>query len=159
MSSEPTTHRVWRALSGRGHAASAVAADLGIPYADVTNALRKMTRTGAVVRTPHGYVRGNEPRPPGKPRSRDLSAKQRTTVERCASLYGATLAEVATAIGLGFREASWVTEGLVRRRVLERTIEGRVVRERDRPRRCNCYRLTEFGWELLTAAEVSHAAE
>jgi DNA-binding MarR family transcriptional regulator len=87
-----------------------------------------------------------------------LSPKQRAAVERCASLYGATLSEVAAAIGMEIREASWVTEGLVRRRVLERTVEGRVVRERDRPRRCNCYRLTEFGWELLTA-EVSHAAE
>lgn len=145
MSSEPTTHRVWRALSSRGHAASAVAADLGIPYADVTNALRQMIRTGAVRHMPRGYVRGKEPRSPGRPRSRDLNPRQRAAVERCASLYGANLSEVSIATGLEMRPASWLAEGLVRRSVLERRGIGR-------------YRLTEFGWELLTAG-VADGAE
>lgn len=149
MSSEPLSQRVWQALTDKPAKALQVATAVGEERARVDNILRHLSKAGAAhYRKGGGFVRGDSPpRRPGKPKSRVLNDQQRAILDRCASLYGATVRDVAAATGLPWRKVSEITENLVRRRVLTREPDGGW---RSR------YRLTEFGWELLTA-EVAHA--
>lgn len=155
MSSEPLSQRVWQVMSDSPKyplSPRAIARTIGEDRIRVRCCLHYMVKKGTARRTANSrYIRGDEARPQGSPKSRALTCTQRSALELCTRAGGAFVKDVATAAGITGGEASTLLECLVRRTAIEREAVRGVSSGR--------YRITGWGWELLSNAEVAHAAE
>lgn len=155
LQSEPLSHRVWQVLGDNPqHPLSprAVARTLGEDRVRVRCCLHYMVRKGTAKRTANSrYIRGEEARPPRKPKSLELTRHQHVTLLLCARTGGAFVKDVMAATDLSGDNASTLLECLVRRTAIEREAVRGVSSGR--------YKITGWGWDLLSNVEVAHAAE
>ena len=140
--SEPLTWTVWRALPDHPIRAMALAKIIGEQTVRVDTALSWMARSGRVVHTEDGYVRGDRPPKRGSHNyANSATPRQMRALERCCCVYGATMTDLGNLLGLTPKRTTFVVQNLRRRELVEMERVRAGVKAR--------YRTTDRGYELL----------
>lgn len=114
--------RVWTALDPSTPVTTGeLAARMSEDAERVNYAIANMVRTLRAVRAEGGgFVRGAlPPRSLARQKAQPLTAAQAAVLDRCSSVYGATMGALGKACGLGPKKASAVAQNLRRRGLLD----------------------------------------